>query len=245
MKKEESTLYTALAEVQSKIDFVVAKDSDNPYYKSRYASLTAVLEKVRAVCLEHGLLIIQIPKIDGNHAGVITHIIHVASQAQLISELILPLQKNDPQAVGSAITYARRYSIAPLFGLVADEDDDGNAASQVQAKIEAPAKTKLPPKLTPKLPSKADRPLAISDDEIPDFDAVKEIKEVFSDAQEIQIKYKYDISAVDDTKLNAIENYVKKMNKEAYVAIERFKDKIHVHSEIELNKLKNYLISNE
>lgn len=130
MKKSESIcdLAKALAKVQASL--VPAKrDSTNPYFNSTYADLSSVWESCRETLAKNGLCIIQ-----GNSVGaektliVETILIHESGQ-WVQSELCLPLSKADPQGVGSAMTYGRRYGLAAIVGIVADADDDGNAAS--------------------------------------------------------------------------------------------------------------------
>jgi hypothetical protein len=105
------------------------RDSTNPYYNSTYADLSSVWESCREILAKNGLCVIQ-----GNSVGaantliVETILIHESGQ-WVQSELCLPLSKADPQGVGSAMTYGRRYGLAAIVGIVADADDDGNAAS--------------------------------------------------------------------------------------------------------------------
>lgn len=130
MKKSEiiCDLAKALAQVQASL--VPAKrDSTNPYFNSTYADLSSVWESCRETLAKNGLCVIQ-----GNSVGaektliVETILIHESGQ-WVQSELCLPLSKADPQGVGSAMTYGRRYGLAAIVGIVADVDDDGNAAS--------------------------------------------------------------------------------------------------------------------
>lgn len=105
------------------------RDSTNSYYDSTYADLSSVWESCREILAKNGLCVIQ-----GNSVGaantliVETILIHESGQ-WVQSELCLPLSKADPQGVGSAMTYGRRYGLAAIVGIVADADDDGNAAS--------------------------------------------------------------------------------------------------------------------
>lgn len=103
------------------------KDSRNPHFKSTYASLESVLTAVRPVLQKHGLAVLQLPATTASGPGLMTQVMH-ASGEFLRSVVPLCNVKNDPQAVGSAITYARRYALLSLLGITA-EDDDGNAAT--------------------------------------------------------------------------------------------------------------------
>ena len=107
----------------------VPKGSDNPFFKSKYAALPDVVKHTTPVLAKHGLGVSQfVDNVNGEDA-LTTYLIH--SSGEFISHsMLLHLVKDDPQAQGSAITYARRYSYMACLGLVADEDDDGNAASK-------------------------------------------------------------------------------------------------------------------
>ncbi|UQZ91148.1 single-stranded DNA-binding protein [Deltaproteobacteria bacterium Smac51] len=104
------------------------KDGDNPFAKTRYAILNSVVEASREALLKHGIWLVQyaVP-VEAGHVGLVTKLVHAASGQWQASLMVMPLQKADPQGYGSALTYARRYSLATLVGLVV-EDDDGEAA---------------------------------------------------------------------------------------------------------------------
>lgn len=130
MKTSESIcdLAKALTAVQASLTPAI-RDSTNPYYNSKYADLSTVWESCREALAKNGLCVIQ-----GNSVGpantliVETILIHESGQWAK-SELCLPLSKADPQGVGSAMTYGRRYGFAAMVGIVFEIDDDGNAAS--------------------------------------------------------------------------------------------------------------------
>jgi hypothetical protein len=104
------------------------KTSENPYYKSKYADLGEVWDACREELTTNGLAVAQLPTVrDGK--VVLTYMLLHESGEYLGEELEMTPVKADPQGIGSAITYARRYSLAGLAG-VATEDDDGNAASR-------------------------------------------------------------------------------------------------------------------
>ena len=119
--------YSAYAKAQAAMGAVL-KNASNPAFKSKYADLAGVLEAVLPALNNNGLAFIQVPAFDGETASITTVIAHT-SGAALTSTLRLRPTKADPQGVGSAHTYARRYAALALCG-VAPEDDDGNAASQ-------------------------------------------------------------------------------------------------------------------
>lgn len=104
------------------------KTADNPFYKSKYADLAGVVETARPVLAKHNLGVVQSADCDGDMAVVETMLVH-ASGEWFKSRTVLKPSKADPQGMGSAVTYARRYAFMAIIGLAA-EDDDGNAASQ-------------------------------------------------------------------------------------------------------------------
>jgi hypothetical protein len=134
MKTSEtiSKIAAALLEAQKAITFA-AKDTANPFFKSKYADLPTVIDAVKPALNDAGIAFIQ--SASPSEAGTLaltTRLIHVSGE--WIEDIaITPLVKQDPQSYGSAITYLRRYSLAAMTGLYQD-DDDGNAASAPQAK---------------------------------------------------------------------------------------------------------------
>ena len=115
-------------EIQQEVPFI-GKDSDNPFFKSKYASLEDIWSKLKPVFAKHGLLVSQVPGVIVNGAiEIVTQLVHVASGEFVLSAGYMPMGKEGPQAAGSAITYARRYFLCPLLGIVAGEDDDAEAA---------------------------------------------------------------------------------------------------------------------
>ena len=118
----------AMLKVQAEISPAV-KDRENPFAKARYATLNSVVEASREALLRHGIWLVQysVPANHG-HLGLVTKLIHAASGQWQASLMVMPLSKVDPQGYGSALTYARRYSLAALVGLVVEDDDDGEAA---------------------------------------------------------------------------------------------------------------------
>ena len=102
----------------------VTKNANNPHFKKSYADLNAIIEAVESILLENGLLLLQ--PIHGN--SVCTQIIDVESGNMIESCMDLPIGL-DPQKMGSAITYYRRYTLQSILSLQA-VDDDGNMASE-------------------------------------------------------------------------------------------------------------------
>jgi hypothetical protein len=103
----------------------IRKDADNPFFKSKYASLSNILDVVTPVLVQCDLNIMQMPTGDGNLRTILSHI----SGEVVECEFNMKITKNDPQSMGSAITYARRYAVGAILNLNIDEDDDANLAS--------------------------------------------------------------------------------------------------------------------
>lgn len=114
------------------------KSSTNPHFKSKYADLAACVEAVLDALNEQDLALMQV--CHETESGVLVETIFLHSSGESISggKLHVPSAKNDPQGYGSALTYARRYSLMAACG-IAPEDDDGNAASRTPAKAAKPA----------------------------------------------------------------------------------------------------------
>ena len=128
----QTTLHTAFAKAQTEFPLVKKTDS-NPFFKSKYAGLPNVLEVVLPILHKNGLYLTQSPISDGERIGVQTTITHAESGDFIFGSFTMQLSKNDPQGAGSAITYARRYSLVAMLGLNVDEDDDGNLATNLKA----------------------------------------------------------------------------------------------------------------
>ncbi|MCC2441809.1 ERF family protein [Bacillus paranthracis] len=107
----------------------IAKDADNPFFKNNYATLDTIIDEIRPILSKHGLSIMQIPSGDGQNVTLKTLLLHESGEWLESDELTMKPVKNDPQAVGSCITYARRYSLAAFLSLNTGEDDDGNGAT--------------------------------------------------------------------------------------------------------------------
>lgn len=127
MNKSESikNVAKALLLFQTKMESI-SKDSTNPFFKSKYCSLSNILENIQLPLAEAGLCFSQLP----DEHSLTTILIHAESGEYLESSYIMPVAKqNDPQAVGSSITYARRYALGAILGLNIEEDDDANKAT--------------------------------------------------------------------------------------------------------------------
>jgi hypothetical protein len=126
MEKSENIkqISKALQLFQVKVE-PIKKDASNPFFKSKYATLSNTLDAIQMPLSECGLVFSQHP--DGN--SLTTIVVHVESGEFFQSTYDLSPVKSDPQSIGSAITYARRYALTSILGLNIDDDDDGNMAS--------------------------------------------------------------------------------------------------------------------
>lgn len=117
---------TALAKAQGMIEGA-SKAAVNPAFGKKYADLASVWDAAREPLSINGLSVVQIPNETPDGMLLVTMLLHSSGQWFSSRYPIRPV-KNDPQGIGSAITYARRYSLMALVG-IAPEDDDGNIAS--------------------------------------------------------------------------------------------------------------------
>lgn len=137
MTKSETIneLAAALAKAQGQIKGAT-KDSENPYFKSKYADLAAVWDACRTALSSNGLAVSQ--TLSGVDGAVVVSTMLMHSSGQWIEDTLTLTPKDaSPQAFGSAATYGRRYALAAIVG-VAPEDDDGNAATQGAKPAQAP-----------------------------------------------------------------------------------------------------------
>jgi hypothetical protein len=120
----------ATALVKAQKDFAPAlKDSNNPFFKTKYADLSACVKAVIDALNNNGIALVQKCHPCDDGVSVETIFIHESGELLDCGVLHVPAAKNDPQGYGSALTYARRYSLMAACG-IAPEDDDGNAASR-------------------------------------------------------------------------------------------------------------------
>ncbi len=124
---ELNELFKAMALAQAEIK-VALKDSSNPFFKSKYANLQAVIESSRSSLCKNGLSVMQqiIPNEQGQDT-LVTMLCHSSGQ-WISSQMKISPQKTDIQSLGSYITYLRRYCYASIVGVYDGEDDDGNEA---------------------------------------------------------------------------------------------------------------------
>ena len=137
------------------------KDSANPFFKSQYADLSAVWEAIRKPLSDNGLSVSQGLSFDSGQVIVTTCLMHNSGQ-WIESSLSLPIVKADPQSIGSACTYGRRYALSAIVGVSADDDDAEatmDRGRNEKPPIKAPEEKKLSPaastKKTPPPPAPA------------------------------------------------------------------------------------------
>lgn len=132
MKTSEKTteIIKALVAVQSKIKNPL-KTSINPAFKSKYSPLDEILTDTnRKLLTDNGLILTQWPEGSGDSVSIHTAIFHNSGEFIEYDPFTIKCDKPTAQGAGSAITYARRYSISSILGVCADEDDDGNMATK-------------------------------------------------------------------------------------------------------------------
>jgi len=128
------------------------KDAENPFVKNRYASLNSVIEACREALTAQSIWVAQYPvAVEAGHLGLVTKLVHGESGQWQSSLMVMPLAKSDPQGYGSALTYARRYGLATLVGLVSEIDDDAEAATGQRGKPAKAAERQTPPPQSPQL----------------------------------------------------------------------------------------------
>jgi len=123
MTIQKKTIYQKLLSVQEQVG-VVSKESENPFYKSKYADINKYLEVVKPILSKNGLILLQ-PIEYKNGKNILTTRIYDEDGNRIKSEMELPVNP-DPQKQGAVITYFRRYAIQSLLALQA-EDDDANS----------------------------------------------------------------------------------------------------------------------
>ena len=145
----KAELFKAFANFKKKLKQPL-KDANNPFFKSKYVPLENVVQVVDEAMIDTGLSYTQgIADLEEGYLRVDTIVLHESGEYMVIKGSKVKPVKNDPQSAGSAITYARRYSLSTAFGIASDPDDDGNGASQ-QAKNNQQSKNAQQPKAQPK-----------------------------------------------------------------------------------------------
>jgi hypothetical protein len=133
--REINEIAAALAKAQCEMSNP-GFDSTNPHFRNKYASLAAVRNATIPVLARHGVSVIQDVKTADNGVSCETILTHSSGQQMRLGPLVLPVSKADAQGYGSAITYARRYHLMAVAGVVGDADDDAEGAVGRSAAVE-------------------------------------------------------------------------------------------------------------
>lgn len=183
-------LATALSLAQGELADA-GKNAVNTFFKSpgspqgsKYADLAEVLQTIRPIASKHGLSFVQGVAYTDGLARVVTRLMHKTGQF-LQEELDIPLTKKDAQGLGAALTYGRRYAVAAMFG-IAQDDDDGNTASEApsknraktpQTEVQPPSKTQVLTDVSRALIAEFDK---LGSDKVGDPERMKELTQEFA-----------------------------------------------------------------
>jgi hypothetical protein len=129
-------LAKALAMAQADIRSA-EKDATNPHFRSRYATLSSVWDACREPLTRNGLSVVQLPQLVAGQLMLETRLLHTSGEWLSSWWPIQPV-KDDPQGLGAALTYARRYTLAAMVGVAPDDDDDGESAMKAIRAAAAP-----------------------------------------------------------------------------------------------------------
>jgi hypothetical protein len=132
-----ATLMNSLLAVQAEAP-KLAKDATNPHFKSKFVSLGSLVETIAPLLSKHGLVWVTMPTRVEGEPMLGYRLVHAATGEAIEGAMPLMLKTVDPQAQGSALTYARRYSLMAVLNLVTDEDDDGNRAQSASRRPQEP-----------------------------------------------------------------------------------------------------------
>jgi hypothetical protein len=139
---EVDVIYTELAKVKEELG-AITKGSDNPFFKSKYADLNTHLEAVEPLLHKNGMILLQpIQIIDG--VNTVSSIIIHAKSGQKVSSSMKLIGENDMQKAGSAVTYARRYTLGALLSMRAEDDDGESAVGRTSSKSKSTKKASFP-----------------------------------------------------------------------------------------------------
>lgn len=184
MEKSESIkeLATALCKFQGAVE-TIKKEATNPFFKSKYADLSSILDVIRKPLSENGLSFVQFPVAKN---GLETMLMHTSGEWITATYEMTPT-KNDPQGLGSAITYQRRYALGAILGLNIDKDDDGNTASE-------------PAKESKEVKRQVNRDLATALTSLNETKTVEDVRNVWESNQELHANQEF-IKKVTSRKL--------------------------------------------
>lgn len=129
---EHKNLAEALAAFQAECP-TLPKDATNPHFRSKFTPLDTIVERVSPLLTKHGLSWSAFPCFGPDGSPALRYALRHTSGDVESDVMPLLVTKNDPQGMGSALTYARRYALSSVLNLVSDDDDDGNGSSRPQA----------------------------------------------------------------------------------------------------------------
>jgi len=187
------------------------KTSSNPHFKSRYADLAACVEAVIDSLNDNGVALIQQTHECDSGVIVETMFIHESGETFSAGKLHVPASKHDAQGYGSALTYARRYSLMAACG-IAPEDDDGNAATSAPPQVRKPVQA--PPKPVPETVKK------IGADELASITKLAEVAGVKLES----IAAAYDLQSINDLPLAKTAEVIARLQKKASEATQQTKE---------------------
>ena len=181
---EITELAEAMIQVQQTLSPAL-KDAENTFTNSRYATLHSVMNACRDALLEHGVWLTQYPvSVEANQLGLVTKIVHAETGQWQASLLTMPLPKNDPQGYGSAMTYARRYGLSALVGIVTESDDDGESAKLNSNSIKHPEGPVYAPQRFAEQQNRAPKGGSLGDGNLPRLDGVQYRKGTANDGKQ-------------------------------------------------------------
>ena len=124
--EQTNDLVSALVKASAEIK-TAKKDAENPFFKSRYSDLPSIVEACKSALLKNNLVVTQSTTLVNGVTALVTTLHHTSGQF-IRGYYPVTAVKADPQAMGSAITYARRYALSAIVGVVSEDDDDGESA---------------------------------------------------------------------------------------------------------------------
>lgn len=202
----------ALALSQAQGDFTaVQMDAENPYFKSRYATLGALIEAARPVLAKYGLAVTQLVNAGTDYAGIETVLMHKSGQWIAENCHAGVDGKNTAQAMGAVITYLRRYSYAAILGLYAEEDTDGNKPGGKPEHKSSPqtARPYSPVTLKAKIQEHAKAMQPASEKQVQFLAALFEQELTYSDIRHDAQEYLFGVRSLSDADPKAISAALK------------------------------------
>lgn len=127
-EKTENTFFKDYSNLMIEVA-ELSKNEDNPFFKSSYVPLKDVLAEAKRVCLSNNFIFVQTPWVREDGQPTLKTILRHSSEFEITAEMpLVAKDPNDPQKLGAALTYMRRYSLTSILGIM-EKDDDGNEAS--------------------------------------------------------------------------------------------------------------------